>query len=75
MIMTTKNTQEDLMPVLAELSKYPLRHALPLCLFNPVNKPAEISNGTMTFLESDDYILGITCWHILEEYMDGNIFI
>ncbi len=53
---------------LSELSRYPLRHALPLCIYNPEDKNSFLSNGTVTFFELEEYIIGITCQHILEEY-------
>ncbi len=53
---------------LSELSRYPLRHALPLCIYSPGDKNSFLSNGTITFFESGEYIMGITCQHILEKY-------
>ncbi len=53
-----------------EISKYPVKFAKPVffgeSLFSSYS--ANLRNGTATFLRLQDRFIGVTCWHVLDEY-------
>lgn len=68
-------------PICGALAENPSKHCAALVItLNAVNDDngwprfsqpsAELRNGTLTFVKSNDRVYGITSWHVIEHFRD-----
>lgn len=57
-------------PLGQEMGKFPLRFARPVFFGQKPSKsePIRINNGTITFVQFEELLIGITCSHVIDKY-------
>lgn len=66
--MTADMTLQKLDPIFSALGKHPLMHALPIYIEHHTQDEIMVRNGTISFIDRGDYIIGVTCQHIIQDY-------
>src|SRR5579863_5252469 len=51
-----------------EVAKFPVGCCMPIFFADTANQNDQGHSGTMTLMQSSEGIIGVTCWHVVEEF-------